>query len=146
GERFACINNDNVLETHAMEENSVGLIVTSIPFSTQYEYTPSYNDMAHTADDEHFWRHMDFLTPQLLRVLKPGRWACVHVKDRIMPRGINRLALQTLATFHGDCIDHFKPHGFAFMGTKTVVPDVVREHNQTYGLGCTGQCKDATKM
>ena len=146
GERFACINNDNVLETHAMEENSVGLIVTSIPFSTQYEYTPSYNDMGHTDDDEHFWRHMDFLTPQLLRVLKPGRWACVHVKDRIIPGGINGLGFQTLSTFHADCIYHFKRHGFAFMGMKTIVTDVVRENNQTYRLGWTEQCKDATKM
>jgi hypothetical protein len=47
--------------------------LTSIPFGTQYEYTPSYNDFGHTDDDEHFFRQMDFLSPELLRVLKPGR-------------------------------------------------------------------------
>jgi hypothetical protein len=146
GQNFTCVNNDNVLETHAMEENSVGLIVTSIPFSTQYEYTPSYNDMGHTNDDDHFWEHHDFLTPQLLRVLKPGRWACIHVKDRIVPGGINGFGFQTLSTFHCDAIRHFTKHGFAFMGMKTIVTDVVRENNQTYRLGWTEQCKDATKM
>ena len=30
---------------------SVDLILTSIPFSTQYEYTPSYNDFGHTDDN-----------------------------------------------------------------------------------------------
>jgi hypothetical protein len=45
----------------------VGLIVTSIPFGTQYEYTPSYNDFGHTDDDAHFWRQMDFLSPSLWR-------------------------------------------------------------------------------
>lgn len=146
GERFTAVNNDNVLETSRMAEASVDLIVTSIPFSTQYEYTPSYNDMGHTDDDDHFWRHHDFLTPQLLRVLKPGRWACIHVKDRIIPGGINGLGFQTLSSFHSDSIAHFRRHGFAFMGMKTIVTDVVRENNQTYRLGWTEQCKDATKM
>lgn len=146
GEGFTCVNNDTVIETSRMEKNSVGLIVTSIPFSTQYEYTPSYNDFGHTDDDGHFWQQMDFLTPQLLRVLKPGRWACIHVKDRIVPGGINGMGFQTLSTFHADCIYHFKRHGFAFMGMKTIVTDVVRENNQTYRLGWTEQCKDATKM
>jgi hypothetical protein len=110
------------------------------------EYTPSYNDFGHTDDDAHFWAQMDFLTPQLLRVLSPGRWAAVHVKDRIVPGGINGLGFQTLSSFHSDCITHFKKHGFAFMGMKTIVTDVVRENNQTYRLGWTEQCKDATKM
>lgn len=146
GARFTAVNNDTVLETSAMAADSVGLVVTSIPFSTQYEYTPSYNDFGHTDDDGHFWRQMDFLTPQLLRVLMPGRWACVHVKDRIVPGGINGMGFQTLSTFHADCIYHFKRHGFAFMGMKTIVTDVVRENNQTYRLGWSEQCKDATKM
>lgn len=146
GDAFTCVNNDTVIETSTMAVDSVGLIVTSIPFSTQYEYTPSYNDFGHTDDDGHFWRQMDFLTPQLLRVLQPGRWACIHVKDRIIPGGINGMGFQTLSTFHADCIYHFRKHGFAFMGMKTIVTDVVRENNQTYRLGWTEQCKDATKM
>jgi hypothetical protein len=37
-------------------------------------------------------------------------------------------------------------HGFAYMGMKTIVTDVVRENNQTYRLGWSEQCKDASKM
>jgi DNA modification methylase len=48
--RLGAVNNDTVEETAAMADNSVGLIFTSIPFSTQYEYTPSYNDFGHTDD------------------------------------------------------------------------------------------------
>jgi hypothetical protein len=51
----------------------VDLIVTSIPFSTQYEYSPNYADFGHTDDNDHFWAQMGFLIPELLRVLKPGR-------------------------------------------------------------------------
>ncbi len=129
-----------------MPDDSVDLIVTSIPFSTQYEYTPSYRDFGHTDNDLHFWRQMDFLTPQLLRALKPGRRAVIHVKDRIVPGGINGLGFQTVSRFSDQCADHFERHGFAFLGRVTIATDVVRENNQTYRLGWTEQCKDGTRM
>jgi hypothetical protein len=145
------INNDTIEEIHAdsptaMEANSVHLILTSIPFSTQYEYSPSYNDFGHTDGNEHFFEQMDFLTPQLLRVLKPGRVCAIHVKDRIVPGGITGLGFQTVYPFHCRTIDHFVKHGFGYMGMKTIVTDVVRENNQTYRLGWTEQCKDGSKM
>lgn len=145
------VNNDTVEEIHAdsetaMPSNSVDLILTSIPFSTQYEYTPSYNDFGHTDGNEHFFQQMDFLTPQLLRVLKPGRDCAIHVKDRIVPGGITGLGFQTVYPFHCRTIDHFVKHGFAYLGMKTVVTDVVRENEQTKRLGWTEQCKDGSRM
>jgi DNA modification methylase len=146
GEAWTLVNNDCVLETQAMESDSVGLIVTSIPFSHQYEYSPSYNDFGHTDNNEHFWRQMDFLTPHLLRVLQPGRVCAVHVKDRITPGGINGFGFQTVTRISDACADHFERHGFAFLARKTVVTDVVRENNQTYRLGWSEQCKDGSRM
>lgn len=146
GDGFRLVNNDCVDETKRMADNSVDLIVTSIPFSTQYEYTPSYNDFGHTDDNAHFWRQMDYLTPELLRVLRPGRNAAIHVKDRITPGGINGFGFQTVEPFSDECITHFRRHGFAFLARKTIVTDVVRENNQTYRLGWTEQCKDGSRM
>ena len=48
GAGWSLVNNDCVDETAGMESDSVGLILTSIPFSSQYEYTPSYRDFGHT--------------------------------------------------------------------------------------------------
>jgi DNA modification methylase len=146
GVNWRLVNNDSVIETAAMAADSVDLILTSIPFSTQYEYSPSYNDFGHTDDAEHFFRQMDFLTPQLLRVLKPGRNLVVHVKDRVEPGAMTGLGFQTVSPFHADCIYHYRRHGFAFLGMKTIVTDVVRENNQTYRLGWTEQCKDGSRM
>jgi hypothetical protein len=146
GDRYRLVNNDAVLEAETLESDSVGLIVTSIPFATQYEYTPSYNDFGHTDDNAHFWAQMDYLTPHLLRVLQPGRVAAVHVKDRIVPGGMTGLGFQTVQPFHAEAITHYTGHGFAFLGMKTIVTDVVRENNQTYRLGWTEQCKDGSKM
>ena len=146
GERYKLINYDSILETRSMEENSVGLVLTSIPFSTQYEYSPNYADLGHTDNNEHFFEHMDYLTPELLRVLKPGRIAAIHVKDRIVPMGLTGSGSQESYPFHAHCIFHYKKHGFSYLGMKTIVTDVVRENNQTYRLGWTEQCKDGTKM
>lgn len=146
GEGYRVVHNDCVDETRRMDEGSVQLIVTSIPFSTQYEYSPNYADFGHTDDDGHFWRQMGFLVPELLRVLEPGRACAIHVKDRIIPGGINGLGFQTLSTLHCDCIREFQAAGFAYLGMKTIVTDVVRENNQTYRLGWTEQCKDGSRM
>jgi hypothetical protein len=146
GPGYQLVNNDAVLELPRVEADSVGLVLTSIPFAHQYEYSPSYHDFGHTDDFAHFWRQMDFLTPELLRVLQPGRVAAVHVKDRITPGGINGLGFQTVHPLSDECVAHFTKHGFGFLGRKTVVTDVVRENSQTYRLGWTEQCKDGSRM
>lgn len=146
GEGWKVWRNDTVLQTAQLPEDSVGLMVTSVPFSTQYEYTPSYNDFGHSDDNEHFFRQMDYLSPELLRVLKPGRKLYVHVKDRTRPGGLEGVGFQSVDPFHADCIRHYRRHGFYYMGMITVETDVVRENNQTYRLGWTEQCKDGSRM
>ena len=146
GDEWLAANNDCVMETQAMEADSVDLIVTSIPFANHYEYTPSYNDFGHTDDNQHFWQQMDYLTPQLLRVLAPGRIYACHVKDRILFGNVTGAGVPTVSPFHAEAIFHGRKHGFDYLGMITVVTDVVRENNQTYRLGWSEQCKDATKM
>jgi hypothetical protein len=146
GKHYTAVQNDNVAEVKRIEKNSVGLILTSVPFSTQYEYSPNYADFGHSENNEEFFEQMDYLTPGLFESLIPGRLAVIHVKDRIIPSGLNGLGFQTVYPFHLDCINHFRKHGFGYMGMKTIVTDVVRENNQTYRLGWTEQCKDGSKM
>ena len=146
GKNFTAVNNDCIYETAKMDENSVDLIVTSIPFSNHYEYTPSYNDFGHNENTKRFFEQMDYLTPNLLRVLKPGRVFCCHVKDRVLFGNATGMGMPTMEPFHAQCIEHYMRHGFAYFGMITIVTDVVRENNQTYRLGWTEQCKDGSKM
>jgi DNA modification methylase len=146
GDKYRIVNNDTVIETAALPENSIDLVVTSIPFSTQYEYSPNYADFGHSEGNDEFFEQMDFLTPALYKALKPGRLCCIHVKDRIIPGGMTGLGFQTVYPFHMQTAAHFIKHGFGYIGMKTIVTDVVRENAQTYRLGWTEQCKDGTKM
>ena len=146
GARFTAVNNDCVLETTEMARDSIDLIHTSIPFSNHYEYTPSYNDFGHNQDNVKFFEQMDFLIPQLLRILKPGRIAAIHVKDRILFGNTTGTGMPTVDPFSDMTVFRFIEHGFQYIGRITVVTDVVRENNQTYRLGWTEQCKDGSKM
>ena len=146
GERYKAVHADCVEETARMEENSVDLIVTSIPFSNHYEYTPSYNDFGHNEDTAKFFEQMGYLSPNLLRVLKPGRVFACHVKDRVLFGNATGTGMPTMEPFHALCIEHYMKAGFQYFGMITVVTDVVRENNQTYRLGYTEMCKDGSKM
>ena len=143
---WKAINNDCIEETKNMQENSVDEIITSIPFSNHYEYTASYNDFGHNEDTAKFFEQMDYLSPNLLKILKPGRVFACHVKDRVLFGNATGTGMPTIEPFHALCIAHYMKHGFQYFGMITVVTDVVRENNQTYRLGWTEQCKDGSKM
>lgn len=146
GNHYTAVNNDCILEAERMKENSIDLIHTSIPFGNHYEYTASYNDFGHNPDTEQFFKQMDYLSPNLLRILKPGRVFACHVKDRVLFGNATGTGMPTIEPFHAICIKHFMEHGFQYFGMITVITDVVRENNQTYRLGWTEQCKDGSKM
>ena len=143
---WKAINNDCIEETKNMPENSVDEIITSIPFSNHYEYTASYNDFGHNEDTAKFFEQMDYLSPNLLKILKPRRVFACHVKDRVLFGNATGTGMPTIEPFHALCIAHYMKHGFQYFGMITVVTDVVRENNQTYRLGWTEQCKDGSKM
>ena len=146
GKLYTAINNDNVLECKNMKDNSIDLIVTSVPFSNHYEYTSSFNDFGFNTDNDEFFKQMDFLTPELLRVLRPGRLACIHVKDRVLFGNATGDGMPTIDPFSDMCVFHYLKHGFRYMGRITIDTDVVRENNQTYRLGYSEMCKDGSKM
>lgn len=146
GKHYRIVNNDSCLEFSNLPDNSIDLIHTSIPFGNHYEYSASYNDFGHNTGNERFFEQMDYLTPELLRTLKPGRIAAIHVKDRILFGNATGTGMPTVDPFSDFTVMHYMKHGFQYMGRITVVTDVVRENAQTYRLGYTENSKDGTKM
>lgn len=146
GQNYTAIHNDCVMELLTMQDNCLDLVVTSIPFSDQYEYCESYHDMGHNDGDGEFFEQLGYATRELLRCTKPGRIACVHVKDRIQYSYVTGSGFTTLNDFSGKTVQHFVDNGWWLMGKITITTDVVQENNQTYRLGWSEQCKDGSKM
>ena len=106
GELYTAVNDDCVEEVRRMADNSIDLIHTSIPFGNHYEYSANYADFGHNEDDEKFFEQLDYLTPELLRVLKPGRVAAIHVKDRIQFGNATGTGMPTVEPFHAMTVLH----------------------------------------
>jgi DNA modification methylase len=145
-DKFRLIHNDCVQETRTMPADSVDLICTSIPFGNQYEYSPSFNDFGHNPNNAGFFEQMDFLCPELLRVLRPGRIAAIHVKDRIRFGNVTGDGFPIVDPFSDHTVTAFCKAGFRLLARITIDTDVVRENNQTYRLGWSENAKDSSKM
>lgn len=145
-ERFTGVLNDCVFEMPNVASDSVGLIHTSIPFGNHFEYSTNYEDFGHNPGNDEFFAQMDFLIPELLRVLKPGRVAAIHVKDRILYGHQTASGIMEVDPFSDLTVQAFRKHGFLYEGRRTIVTDVVRENASTYRLGYTEMCRDASKM
>lgn len=122
------------------------MLISSIPFGDQYEYSATYNDFGHNPNNLNFWQQMDFLTPNLLKVLKPGRICAIHIKDRIRYGHQTHHGFMAIERVSDHCGDHFEKHGFIPFGRITIVTDVVRENSSTYRLGWTENSRDSAKM
>lgn len=146
GDNYKAVNADCIEYTEKMTDNSVDMILTSIPFGNHYEYCNNINDLGYNDDLDRFFEQMDYLTPNLLRILKPGRVAVIHVKDRVLFGNVTGYSFPTMDAFHMHTALHFMKHGFKYFGMVTVTTDVVRENNQTYRLGYTKMKKDSTNM
>lgn len=147
GDAWTITLNDSVDEWRDhVAPDSVGLIVTSIPFGGKYEYSPNYADFGHVDDNAQFWWQMDYLTPSLHRALMPGRILAIHVKDFPLPGGSTGDGVYTFDTMHAEAIAHYMGHGFDYFGMITVSTDVVRENRQTYRLAYSEMVKDHSKM
>lgn len=147
GKRWKLVRNDAVIEAASWPDGCVdGMICTSIPFGTQYEYCPSLHDFGHNVSNVEFFEQMDFLVPELLRVLAPGRIAAVHVKDRVLFGNVTGDGMPTVEPFSDHTTAIFRKHGFRLMARITIDTDVVRENSQTYRLGWSENAKDSSKM
>lgn len=146
GNFYTAVHGDCVQEVGILPDNSIGLWLTSIPFGNHYEYSVNYEDFGHNPSDDHFWKQMDYLIPEMLRTLKPGRVAAIHVKDRQLYGHQTQSGIMETAPFSDECVMAFRKHGWTYQGRRTIATDVVRENNSTYRLSYGEMLKDASKM
>lgn len=129
----AMYHGDSVEVIRGIPDNSVHMILTSIPFSDQYTYSSSDHDMGNNLGDNGFFEHLDWLLPELHRVTVPGRIAAIHVKDRL--RYKNRSGSGGLNPFSDMTTSAMLRAGWNFHARITIATDPVRELQQTKRQG-----------
>lgn len=115
------------------EDESVGLIVYSPPFSQLYTYSNSDRDLGNSRDDKEFYTHFEYIVKELYRILKSGRIMAVHCAQ--IPAMKERDGYIGIKDFRGDLIRLFQSHGFIYHSEVTIWKDPVVEMQRTKALG-----------
>jgi hypothetical protein len=132
-QNFELINGDCVSEIKNIQDDSVGLTVFSPPFAELYVYSDDYRDMGNSSNYEEFFTHFSYLTPELFRIMKPGRIVAVHCMDLPIQKG--KEGYIGLRDFSGMLIKNFSDHGFIYHSRITIWKDPVVEMQRTKALG-----------
>lgn len=116
-----------------VESDSIGLSVFSPPFASLYTYSDSPRDMGNCRSHAEFFEHFGFLTPELLRVLMPGRIVAIHCMN--LPTVKVRDGVIGITDFRGDIIRHMQKTGFIFHSEVVIWKDPVTAMQRTKALG-----------
>ena len=118
---------------HAMPERSVDCVVTSIPFGDLFVYSDSERDLGNAGEGGMFFDQYRFFADALVRVMKPGRIACIHCTDLPMRKG--KHGAVGLQDFSGDVIRAHTAAGMIYHGRATIWKDPVVEMQRTKAVG-----------
>ena len=132
-DRYTAIHGDCVQALRGLPDHSIGYSIFSPPFASLYTYSNSPHDMGNVRNDEEFFEHFDYLIPELLRVMKPGRNVSFHCM--LMPAVKERDGYIGLNDFRGDLIRAFQAHGFIFHSEVVIWKDPVTAMQRTKALG-----------
>lgn len=133
GDGWALYNGDAAEVLPALPDHSVGLAVFSPPFSSTYTYSPSDRDLGNVGSDDEFFAHFGYVTRELLRLLKPGRLAAVHVAN--LPAYANTHGYSGRRDFRGDVIRHFQAEGFLYHSEITIDKNPQAQAIRTHSRG-----------
>lgn len=112
---------------------SVHFTIFSPPFAELYTYSDSIEDMGNSKNYEEFFTHFSFLTPELNRIMMPGRNIAVHCMDLPIQKG--KEGYIGLRDFSGMLIKNFEDNGFIYHSRVTIWKDPVVEMQRTKALG-----------
>jgi len=123
GENFAIYNADCIEGMKALPENSIGLTITSPPFSSLFTFSNDMRDLSNCASHSEFMEHFRFVVSELLRITMPGRLACIHCMD--LTTGISRDGFLSVIDFRGMIIKLFQDCGWIYHNEITIWKDPV---------------------
>lgn len=146
GENYSLYHGDSVKMAKGIPNNSIGLQFSSWPFGNQYGYSDQLADMGTTKDNEQFFEQIDYLIPELLRTLIPGRLSVIQCKDRIIYGSKSKHHVVEIDPFSDDVSIAMRKHDFLFAGRVTITTDVVAENSNTHRLTWKEMRKDGSRF
>ena len=132
-DRFSLYNADSFEAVKSLPESSIHYSIYSPPFCSLYTYSATERDAGNCRTHAEFYEHMTFLTPELLRVTKPGRLMSQHCM--LLPTSKSRDGFIGLADFRGELIRAAVSAGWIFHSEFAVWKNPVTSMQRTKALG-----------
>jgi len=133
GNAWEMVNGDCVEEVSKLPDESIGYSIFSPPFASLYVYSNDPRDMGNVRDDNEFFDHLAFLTPELYRVMKPGRNLSFHCMN--LPLSKERDGVIGIKDFRGMLIKAFEKAGFVLHSEVVIWKDPVTAMQRTKAIG-----------
>jgi DNA methylase/Helicase conserved C-terminal domain len=130
---WTMMKGDCVESIQKIRSDSVHYSVFSPPFASLYTYTASDRDMGNCADHSEFFKHLQFLTVELFRVIMPGRLLSFHCMN--LPTSKERDGYIGITDFRGELIRVFRESGFIYHSEVVIWKDPVTAMQRTKALG-----------
>ena len=126
-----------------VESDSVGYTIFSPPFASLYTYSASDRDMGNCKGADEFYKHFEYLVPELYRVTMPGRLVSFHCMN--LPTSKTRDGFIGIRDFRGALIKLFESAGWIFHSEVCIWKDPVTAMQRTKALGLLHKqvCKDS---
>lgn len=137
---YQLLHGDCVEKIKEVENESIHFSIFSPPFCELYCYSDDYRDMGNCKNYGEFFDHFSFLTPELFRIIMPGRLVAVHCMDLPIQKG--KEGYIGLRDFSGMLIDNFQKNGFIYHSRVTIWKDPVTEMTRTKAIGLLNKQKD----
>lgn len=140
GENWKLMLGDSCERLGEIADDSVDLMVFSPPFASLFTYSPSIRDLGNSATRVEFFAHFEFIIRELLRTLKPGRTACVHVQQLTTTKATHGYSAVT--DFRGEVIRAFQAAGWEYHNDVTVWKDPQAQSIRTRSHALAFQTKN----
>lgn len=139
---------DTVELIDKIEDNSIGVTVTSPPFPGMYVYTNSPHDMGNSKDIKEMIEHFKFLITKdkLMRITMPGRLACIHLMQ--VPTFKYKEGYCGIKDFRGAIIETMINEDWIYAGEVTIDknPQVEAIRTKEQSLLFKTLSKDSSKL
>lgn len=138
---YTLYHGDCVEQIKNVESESIHFSMFSPPFPEIYIYSDDYRDMANVLKYDDFFTHFGFLTPELFRVMMPGRIVGIHCQ--FLPTFKGREGYLGYKNFPYGLQQEMEKAGFILHGPPTTIwKDPVVEMQRTKAIGLLNKQKD----
>lgn len=144
-EQWSMYHGDCLEVIQGIPDDSIHYSIFSPPFLSLYVYSDDFRDMGNSKNDDEFYTHFEYLIPELLRVLMPGRLLTVHCS--LVTKSIQHDGFLGLKDLPGNIVQLFEKHGFIYHSKVNVWKNPLIQATRTHALTLAHKqiIKDSTR-